>query len=167
MLKNNDKEFASIKEGELNKIQVDQYESGTKTINKIRYSIGLISAIEFIQKKGEVIEQRDLEDLKKESVLILEFNHTSESNDIFEEIQSDLTKEDAVIYLKGEILKNITIEQNHNEFIPDGVSYEGSIGARNKIRLLLFFNDINVNESAKVVLYDNLFDNGLVKIKIN
>lgn len=136
-----------------------------KTIGEIIYRFKSISAIQYLKRIGAVIERDDIEDLKHESVLFLEFETGNGFKDIYESNSINYSQDEAIRYLIGEIQNDVIIEQNGKEFSPNGCQFEGKSGKENKIRVMFFFSGLNNSDEFSVQYYDRLFGKGLIKTK--
>lgn len=142
-------------------------EKGNKKIEEVKYSMGIVSAIEFIAKKGRNSTQNELSKLKSESVAILEFEPTEEHKNIFEAKRNSLNKDKTIEYLMGNIAKDITIEQGGIIYNSNDLLYENSFSKQNRIRLYFFFTGIKSNEEMKIMYHDRLYGAGLINFRIN
>jgi len=136
-------------------------------LSGISYKVNGLSAFNYLQRKGEHIQSADLGELKKESVFMLEFESSKSTQNLFESEEMEMSKDDAVQYLVGDVLEDFTIKQNGKEFIPTGAFYEGQLGGQNRIRITFFAKGINLKQDYQIVYYDRLFGKGIVKIKKN
>jgi hypothetical protein len=141
--------------------------SATKIHNDVRYSVGLISALQFLDQKGEQVEEADREALSKESVLILTFNTQDKNKDVFESSRILMDHDQATQYLMGAVSEDISIEQDGKTLVPTGSLYEKSPGAMGQLRAFLYFNEIDVSHPAKVIYYDRLFGSGFMRFTVN
>lgn len=142
-------------------------EKGNKKIEEVKYSMGIVSAIEFIAKKGRKSTQNELSKLKSESVAILEFELTKEHKNIFDANRNSLNKDNTIEYLMGNIAKDITIEQDGIIYNSNDLLYENSFSKQNRIRLYFFFTGIKSNEEMKIMYHDRLYGAGLINFRIN
>lgn len=141
--------------------------SGQKTMDNIIYQVQLMPALDYLRRKGETVAQSDINDLKKESVAILQIALTDKHKDILGENQLQLPKEDALMYLSDQISQDLQITQNRKDVMPYGVRFDGHVGATNQVKVHLYFKDLKLNQPMKVMLYDRLFGKGLIKFGIN
>src|SRR3989338_3245114 len=156
-----------LESGEIEKgfsTRLDEKEiSNQSTIHQIRYSIDVLSALEFLNRRGEEPDPNDVADLRRESVLILEMESTEELQEIFFSSRMQMDKEDAIKYLIGEISNDLVLKQGENEYSATGLQYDGML--KNKLRLFLFYKDIDVHAAIHVSFYDRLFGAGLIQLK--
>lgn len=136
-----------------------------ETHNDVRYKIDLLSAKDFIERKGERVAKSDVQKLKKESVLILEMHVNDRVKSALESSKMVMSKEDAVSYLMSGIIKDVTIGQKKETFKPYEVLYDGHLTGANKLRVFLFFQDVDLNKTSKIQFYDRLFGAGLINLK--
>lgn len=136
----------------------------SKTENGITYSIDLMSAVDFVSRKGEHIDMADRMELMKETVVILtiDLNNAKES-DVFESEKLTMSREDAMNYLVGNIASDIEIKQGKNSISPSGVEYDAGISKPSELRVFIYFNNIKTNQPSNVVFYDRLFGSGLLR----
>ncbi len=137
-----------------------------KKIDGISYTYDLISAIDFLKRKGEQPDAADLESLKRESVLILEISTGENILSIFDSPRMTMDQEESVQYLLGQINSDLVLYQGEQEFSPSGSLPDALQVGTNSIRTFFFFTDVNSEESAEIKYYDRLFDNGFIHIKI-
>lgn len=142
-------------------------ENGNKKTEEIKYSMGVVSATEFVHKKKKNISQNELNKLKKESVAILEFELIEEHKTIYEAKRNPLGKDRTIEYLIGAIKNDITIDQNGTTYIPNDLLFENSFSKQNRIRLYFFFTGVNLNEEMKIMYHDRLYGAGLINFRIN
>ncbi len=161
-------EFATNQDVDFNKPNqpVVSSKSSSKTHNGITYSFNMMSAIDFLTKKGEQVAKNDRDELSKETVVIVTFNSSNKNKNIFELEQMAFDKEVATQYLIDAFGKDVTIEQGGKTFSPTGVHYETGIGEIGQLRAFLYFEGINISNPAKVIYYDRLFGAGLLRFAI-
>ncbi|MDH4472378.1 MAG: hypothetical protein QE487_07200 [Fluviicola sp.] len=141
--------------------------SNSKTHNEITYSFQLMSALDFVTKKGEKVAASDTADLKKEVVMIATFQHAKSQKDILDSDQITLDKEAATQYLVGELASDVTLEQAGKKVSPTGVHYEKSVGQIGQVRAFLFFEDVSATQLSTIIYYDRLFGAGLMRFTVN
>ncbi len=142
--------------------------SACKTENGITYSIDLMSAVDFVSRKGEQIEMADRMELMKETVAILTIDlNNAKETDVFESAKMTMDKEDAMNYLVGNIAADVEIKQGKKTISPSGVEYDAGISKPSQLRVFIYFNNIKINQPSSVVLYDRLFGSGLLRFNIN
>lgn len=138
-----------------------------KVIQQTGYTARVISAIEFLERKGESIDAADKKDLEKEAVVLLELETPDKGKDFFESPAIGYTKEEGMQYLVGDIARDVTLFQGKNEFHASGTSFERSSGQQNKIRVILFFSGVNASEEMRINYYDRLLGAGIINFGIN
>lgn len=137
-----------------------------KIVNGVKFEFKAITALEFLNRNGKVPSQEDLESLKKEIVLIFEIQDTNSFNSIFEHPSIVFSQDETVQYLTGQLLQDLTIQQDDKRFDASGIQYEGIIGANtNKIRVLTFFNGVDLERDYHIHYNDPIFEAGLIRIK--
>lgn len=137
----------------------------SKTINGFSYKVKYMSAIDFLQRKGEKIEDADINSLKKEQVILLEIVSDNVNKNILENKRLALEREEAINYLNNAIGQDFSVDQNDQSYAPNGVSFEGFYGENNKLRCVFFFSNIDLEKEFSITFYDRLFQAGLIKFK--
>lgn len=157
--------FISMKEsvGE----ETNSNESNSKTFNGITYSFKLMSALDFLKHKGELVAESDKKELSKEVVLIATFKNSEAHKSIFEADQITMDQEAATQYLVGTLAQDLTLEQGGKSIVPSGVQYEKSIAEMGQLRAFFYFDGINGAKKTKIIYYDRLFGAGLIRFTIN
>jgi len=84
---------------------------------------------------------------------------------IFNSEKMQMNSEDATKYLMGAITKDITLMQGDQEFSTESVLYDGNLSGANKIRVYLFFRDLDQSEWTQIKYYDRLFGSGMINLK--
>ena len=149
-------------------LSADQSSAGepvaaAKRHKNIAYTFKLVSALAFIEQKGERVAQEDRAALAKESVLIVTFETTQQGQSIFEAPELTLSRDDATQYLVGAITQDLSIEQKGKTVHPSGAHYESAAGEAGRLKAFMYFNDIDLSEKAIVVYYDRLFGAGFMR----
>lgn len=157
--------FISMKDSE--NTETSLHESNSKTLNGITYSFRLMSALEFLERKGELVAESDKTELIKEVVLIATFKNSEAHKSIFEASQITMDQEAATQYLVGTLADDLTLEQGGKSITPSGVQYEKSIAEMGQLRAFFYFNEINEAKKTKIIYYDRLFGAGLIRFTIN
>jgi hypothetical protein len=139
----------------------------SKIVSGINYSCHVISALEFLERKQEQIDETDLKELKKESILIFDFSIPSEMKSIFDSPRNTMNKDDLIQYLAGNIVNDLEVEQNGKNFIPTGALYEGIVGKGNSLRVFFYIKDLNINDKMIIRFYDRMFGSGIIKLTKN
>ena len=134
-------------------------------IDDILYKIDILSALDYLKIKNEDPSSADIPELEKESVLIFEIQTLEAVQDIFRSQKIKRDKEDAIKYLMDQISADMTLIQDENEYSPTGMQYDGMLTSANKIRLFVFYKDVNVKELITFKFYDRLFGAGLINLK--
>lgn len=148
------------------KTQVVNQKKGSieKSYEDISYSADLISAFEFIERRGEKPAEADRKDLENESVVIFEMSCNEGVSSIFESKKIKMSQEDATAYLMDNVGKDFTVVQGEKEHTPHTVLYDGHLTGANKIRVFLFFNELEKNEKSQFKYYDRLFGAGFMNL---
>jgi len=101
--------------------------------------------------------------LNKERVLEIEFEH-SERKDLLLKDFTQRSYDDAVKYMSFFIEKDFEVITSSGDTIQcSGVNFERNFKVAPFKRLLLYFNNINPDETIKLVYKDNLFGNGIME----
>jgi hypothetical protein len=138
-----------------------------KELGGIHYTVRVMGALELLEHKGQAVAPEDKADLAKETVVLLEIGAPELQKDIWQHPQLQLSEEDAANYLIGDIVSDLTIEQNGHNYSASGSNFEGKNGAKNALRAQIYFAGADSKQPLKVVYYDRLFGAGLVKFGIN
>lgn len=134
-------------------------------VNAIRYEVNCLSAIDFFNKTGRVVQPSDADELQQEMVVLFTMSDTSAHKQIRESEQMVFSDEELNGYLQYGILSDFTILQNGKVFFPTGVqSDNGGVLHQNKINALLFFDSINMKQKFTIQYNDQLFGAGLLRV---
>lgn len=134
-------------------------------VNAIRYEVNCLSAIDFLNKTGRVVQPSDADELQQEMVVLFTMSDTSAHKQIRESEQMVFSDEELNGYLQYGILSDFTILQNGKVFFPTGVqSDNGGVLHQNKISTLLFFDSINMKQKFTIQYNDQLFGAGLLRV---
>lgn len=135
-----------------------------ETINGITYTVKSMSGLDFVERKGENPTGSDAEILSNETVVMFEFQHTQNTDDFFDIEQVKLSKDDAIMYLSGQIIQDFTMEQKGEDVTAEGVLFEGLNSGLNRARVFLFFGDTDPKKTHEITYYDRLFGEGIIKL---
>ncbi|MEX2482917.1 MAG: hypothetical protein WED10_00055 [Brumimicrobium sp.] len=142
-------EFIKGKESKYNK---------RKIYKEVGYEVKPISAIDFLERKGESIAPDDIEQLKKESVFILDISSLSTSKRTpFSLEQCTLDKETAIEHFAFNLEKEVQVKQGAKIFQPTGSHFERDFGVSDRLRVVFFFKDLSLNKSFEFIYIDRLF----------
>lgn len=153
---------------ELSKYESDQSAGRTlsKVVNGINFQFKAIRAVDFISRTGQRVSEKDEKELMDESVFIFELADTNSFKNIFEHPSMVLSQDEVVQYFCGKLSSDLKIEQGNVTYIPNGIQYEGVMGAtNNKIRVLTFFKGIDLQKEYIIKYNDPVFNAGLIIIK--
>lgn len=142
-------------------------ENGKKKMEDITFSANILAAHDFLTRKGEKIDPNEMEDLKKETVVILEFELAQKHKRILESKSIEMSKDGTIEYLVGEIINDVSIFQDGKTVSPNGHQYENSFGKQNKTRVYFFFKNIDKNKELRITYHDKLFGAGLINFSMN
>ncbi|QXP58409.1 hypothetical protein [Olleya sp. HaHaR_3_96] len=99
----------------------------------------------------------------KERIIEIEFQHTNQ-DDLLKEKYTNRSYEDAVKYMAFTIANDFTVITSSNDTILcSGVNFERNFKVAPFKRALLYFNNINPDQTIKLIYQDKLFDNGIIK----
>lgn len=136
----------------------------TLNFKEVKYQAKFLPALEFLKRKGENIDSRDINDLKSESVVLLEFSSLKQSStDVLKLKQCTKEYEKAIEYLAFGIEQDIHIEQSGKKFLPTGVLFEREFNLTNKKRILCYFKGIDSKADFKLVFNDQVLSAGILK----
>ncbi len=135
-----------------------------KNFEGVSFVVKDVSALDYLQRTQRNVSSADREELKRESVFMLELVGHKPSGSIFGNNEIQMSEEDATKYLVGEVESDFVVIQNEKRFKPNGVQYDGRIGTGQKIRVTFFMEGVNLKLPYTIEYYDRLFGKGLVKL---
>lgn len=145
-----------------------RHKKNHKIVGGIKFQFKTISALNFIERTGQRVYEDEKHEINNESVIIFEISDTNSINNIFEHPKMVFSQDDAVQYLTCQLATDLKIVQGGKTFSPNGVQYEGVMGATsNIIRVITFFKGIDLEKEYTIEYNDQLFDAGLVILKQN
>jgi hypothetical protein len=104
---------------------------------------------------------------EKERIIEIEFQHTSQ-DDLLKDDYTNRTYEDAVKYMAFTIVKDFKVVTSSNDTIQcSGVNFERNFKVAPFKRALLYFTNINPDDTIKLIYHDELFGNGTIKFNFN
>lgn len=150
-------------------ISVKSYKDqlGKNKIEEIKYSVGIVSALEFLKRKKQIVDPTDIKDLRSESVVIFDIELLNLRKKIFHSHRIILDKDHAIQYLIGNIINDFKVIQNDSIYIATAHQFENSLGKQNKIRLFIFFKGLNLEKYMRFNYNDKLFGGGLINFGLN
>lgn len=135
-----------------------------KVVKEVEFRAKYISGLQFIDRKGFEIDQKEKEELKNEMVMFLEFKSLSQKTKNPLELEQCMYKyENAIEYLVSNIEDDIKIKQGAKTYNPEGVHFERDFSLSNRLRVLVFFNKLDHERPFALELRDRLF--GGVKLR--
>ncbi|AXT18309.1 hypothetical protein D7030_08385 [Flavobacteriaceae bacterium AU392] len=156
--------FFSLEQQGWKSKRVNQY------INDINYTATLVPLQYYLLKstKGDYHKTDSLYSLSnKERIVEIEFQHIKESDLLLSEFTKK-SYENAVKYMAFSIEKDFSVVTSSNDTIQcSGVSFERNFKLAPFKRLLLYFNNVDPNETIKLIYQDQLFGNGIIKFNFN
>jgi hypothetical protein len=148
---------------ELTLLEKDE-QGNVKNFEGVSFVFKDVSALDYLDRVGEVPSSQDKIALADESVFMLEFVGHKFSGSIFENSEMAKPESEATQYLIGEIEKDFTIVQGGKRCVAQGVQYDGKIGSDQKIRVAFFLKGVDLALPYTIEYYDRLFGKGLVKL---
>lgn len=131
--------------------------------SELSYVFNEVPALDYLRRKGEHVSKDDLEDLKGESVFMLEIKEKDRYKKITDSPFLKLSKDELGQYMVGKIVDDFRILQGGKTFKPNGSSYQNTIG--NKIRVSFYMKDVDLSKEFKIEYNDRVFGAGLMRIK--
>jgi hypothetical protein len=105
--------------------------------------------------------------LNRERVVEVEFEHIK-NKDLLKEEFTRLDYNKSVMYLASTISKDFKAVTSKNDTIEcAGVHFERNFKVAPYKKVILFFGDIEPNETIQLIYEDRLFNNGIFKFKFN
>jgi len=102
---------------------------------------------------------------KKERVIEFTFEQDNQ-DDLLQQKYTSMNYEKSVSYMSFNIQKDFAVVTSKNDTIKcSGVLFERTFKIAPKNKLLLFFSNINPNESIQLVYQDELFKTGTLKFR--
>ncbi len=131
--------------------------------SELSYVFNEVPALDYLRRKGEHISKGDLEDLKRESVFMLEIKEKDRYKKITDSPFLKLSKDELGQYMVGKIVDDFRILQGGKTFKPNGASYQNTIA--NKIRVSFYMKDVDLSKEFKIEYNDRVFGAGLMRMK--
>lgn len=128
----------------------------------IKYTFKEVTALDYLNRKGEKVAENDVEDLEKESVFMLEFKSKENAKSIKDSPLLQLSENELGQYLVGKVNDDFKIKQGGKTFTPSASLFEGIVG--NKIRVSFFLTDIDLSKKFEIEYYDRVFGGGIIKM---
>ncbi|MHA7843655.1 MAG: hypothetical protein ACX93I_10070 [Winogradskyella sp.] len=101
----------------------------------------------------------------KERIVEIEFEHQNKEDLLLEEF-TNKSYEESVKYMSFSIEKDFKVVTESNDTIKcNGVLFERNFKVAPFKRLLLYFNNIDPNETIKLIYNDELFGNGIMEFE--
>jgi len=138
-----------------------KFETNVKSINGVSFKADLMSADEFLKRRGEVVSENEAVKLSKESVLLFEV--TLESGAAILDAQSlQISQNELPSYMMAQLKNDLIIVQNNKSYSATDVLFDGNSVSRNKIRAFLFFNQLSIDKKIQTKYNDRLFGSGTI-----
>ncbi len=143
----------------------------THFINDINYTATEVPLQYYILKE---IGRNDLNKIDsiykrnaKERILEIEFQH-SDKEDLLDQKFTKKPYEDAVKYMAFQIEKDFFIVTSSSDTIKcSGVNFERNFKVAPFKRALLYFNNIDPDDTIKLIYNDQIFGNGIIKFNFD
>lgn len=135
-----------------------------KEFSDMLFSFTTISGLEFLQHTGRANEV-DEKSLREESVLILDFQLKQLTHNIL--AHSSMNQDDLVKYFIGSIKGDVSFKQNSKTLFPNGVHYEGKVGAEYKVKVYFFIRGLDLSSPYELIYNDKAFDKGQIQLTFN
>lgn len=165
----NSAEIANVKSesGEIVTSPEVELKEGTIARSGISYNADLVTAFEFIERRGEKPDPGDKEQLRKEHVMILEIeDHTTKESTLHSE-RLRMSDEALASYMMSGIVEDVMVIQGEDSLFAHSAHFDkdigGTSGAR-KLRAFLFFNNIDGKKKIETHYFDRLFGAGHIKL---
>lgn len=140
--------------------------SGMKQqLGEMTFHAHAVTALDYLFKKGESVQEGDYEALKDEAVVMVDFTAQNPHENIFLSEDMAYNRDDAIQYLIGDIQQDVKFIQGEKRLSANGVHYEGQVGPQNSFRVYFFVNGIDIEKEYQIEYYDQLFEKGLIKFK--
>ncbi len=158
-------------EGETAVESIPFYPSTVRKKN-IEYYADVMSALDFIERKGEKVQPSDLNRLSSEVVLLLRYTDLS-SKKILESSDLKMGKTATLQYMAGEMQFDLVLVQGAKKISCSGVQLETLATEGARLRVMAFFSDVDLEEPVTIKMNDKLFGageilhKGIIKQKIN
>jgi len=103
----------------------------------------------------------------RERIVEMEFQHADQT-DLLLEDYTNRSYEDAVKYMAFTIKNDFKVVTSSNDTIVcAGVHFERNFKVAPFKRIMLYFNNINPDDTIKLIYQDNLYGNGIIKFNFN
>ncbi|WP_299883441.1 hypothetical protein [uncultured Lacinutrix sp.] len=100
---------------------------------------------------------------QKERVIEIEFQHVDKKDLLLQDF-TNKNYEESVKYMAFTIVKDFTVVTSSNDTIKcSGINFERNFKIAPFKRALLYFNNINPDDTIKLIYQDQLFGNGIIK----
>jgi hypothetical protein len=137
----------------------------SKRIGGIDYKVSIVSALDFLKRKGEKLTQEEQESIKNEQVCFVDIIDIRTHKDIFEHDNIQHSKSKLIQYLMMNVEKDIIAFQGKKEFSPTASFYEGQY-TKNGLRMYFYFKELNLNSPVELLFNDNILNQGLIRFTL-
>jgi hypothetical protein len=151
----------------LNGKPILQHDDTKKEVSGIVYQCTMISALDYLKRKGEKPDKIDLVQLEKETVFIYEISIQNQTKKIMDSPRIEMNDDDLMKYLAGTVSNDFEVEQDGKTYISNGALYEGTVGNGNTLRIYFFLKGLDLNRKMMIRYYDRIFGSGFIKITKN
>lgn len=134
------------------------------TYKEVGYTIKYVSALDFLERKGTIVEKEDIPSLEKETVIMVEFTSLNRGKKSpFDLQQCRYEKSKAIEFLAFQMEKNIMISQRDSIYTPNGMHFERDFGISDRLRTVAFFKGFDPSQDFQVIFKDQLFGGGTLR----
>ncbi|MCK8482231.1 hypothetical protein [Psychroserpens algicola] len=160
-----DYKFFNLSQQDWKSKQINQF------INDINYTATEVPLQYYILKNTSEQDLGKLDSIytanSKERIIEIEFQHAAKVDLLLEEY-TQKSYEDAVKYMSFQIEKDFTVITSSNDTIKcSGALFERNFKVAPFKRALLYFNNINPDDTIKLIYQDQLFGNGTIKFNFS
>lgn len=141
--------------------------SKTEEKGDFSFKAHVIEAYDFLKRKGEQIAGADIKKIKQEQVMLFEISYNKPMANILEKQQVGMDENELVNYFSSAIQQDMIVMQNNKEVAMNGVFYESSFGASNKVRCIFYLSGLKLEKKFEVLFNDRIFRAGLIKYNFN
>jgi hypothetical protein len=133
-------------------------ELSKKVIDNICYEVNILPK-EFLEK-NDTIKMADL--------LYIKFTVYEEKNNMrIQEVFKQANYNSLLYYINTKISDDFKIVQDSKEISPVQVHFENNNRIANKLVFLIAFEKPIINKDILLTFNDNIFNNGIIKLKLN
>lgn len=161
---------SSLLENRFTEIQIEggkfPKNSALKDYPEMFMSFNGMSSYEFLSRTREIIEEKDVQQLQRETTFIFEYTLKSKHKDILNSVKS-MNEDDLVQYIVGNFKDDINFHQGSKVIPVDAINYEGKVGANHQVKMYLFLVGLDLEKPYSMVYEDKIFEKGKIEIEFN